>query len=311
MNTVKPKLGLADEPGDANSNTQGVHGSNALVFKCRDTEFDLSSRTHIMGVLNTTPDSFYDGGNYTHIDAALKQAEKMIEEGADIIDIGGESTRPGSLPVSVEKELERVIPVVRGIRKHFDIPLSIDTTKSAVARQALDEGASMVNDISGLRFDPEIADAAHDYGAGIVLAHTTSRPLDMQSNTEYGSLLEDIKLSLKNSVNIAELKGVKPDFIAIDPGFGFGKTVEQNLAILKYLKSFRELDKPILIGTSNKSFIGKVLDAPTGDRTEGTAATIAVGILNGASIIRVHETGYMKRVSQMIDAILNVSCESY
>jgi len=264
-----------------------------------------------MGVLNTTPDSFYDGGNYTHLDAALKQAEKMMEEGADIIDIGGESTRPGSLPVSVEKELERVIPVVRGIRKRFDIPLSVDTTKSAVARRALDEGASIVNDISGLRFDPDIADVAHDYGAGIVLTHTTSRPLDMQSNTEYGSLLGDIKLSLKNSVNIAELKGVNPASIVIDPGFGFGKTVEQNLAILKYLKSFLELNKPILIGTSNKTFIGKVLDAPTGDRIEGTAATIAIGILNGASIIRVHETGYMKRVSQMIDAILNVSCESY
>lgn len=303
-NAVKqPKLGLSDERGALDTNT--------FAFKCRDTEFDLSSRTHIMGVLNTTPDSFYDGGNYTHLDAALKQAEKMMEEGADIIDIGGESTRPGSLPVSVEKELERVIPVVRGIRKRFDIPLSVDTTKSAVARRALDEGASIVNDISGLRFDPDIADVAHDYGAGIVLTHTTSRPLDMQSNTEYGSLLGDIKLSLKNSVNIAELKGVNPASIVIDPGFGFGKTVEQNLAILKYLKSFLELNKPILIGTSNKTFIGKVLDAPTGDRIEGTAATIAIGILNGASIIRVHETGYMKRVSQMIDAILNVSCESY
>lgn len=302
-NAANPKLSLADETG--------APDSQSTVFKCRDTEFDLSTRTHIMGVLNTTPDSFYDGGNYTHLDAALKHAEKMIEEGADIIDIGGESTRPGSLGVSLELELQRVIPLIREIRKRFDIPLSIDTTKSAVARQALDEGAKIVNDISGLTFDPEIARVSSEFGAGIVLTHTTSRPLDMQSKTEYRSLLEDIKQSLKNSVNIAESKGVNPFSIIVDPGFGFGKTVEQNLAILKYLKSLQELGKPILIGTSNKSFIGKVLDTPAGERIEGTAATIAVGILNGASIIRVHETGYMKRVSQMIDAILNVSYQSY
>lgn len=281
------------------------------LFKCRDTEFDLSQRTHIMGVLNTTPDSFYDGGNYTHIDAALKHAEKMIEEGADIIDIGGESTRPGSLPVSAEEELERVIPVIREIRKRFDIPLSIDTTKSEVAQSALDEGIKIVNDISGLTFDPEIADAVSRYGAGLVLSHTTSRPHDMQSKTNYGSLIEDIVHTLRISVKLAEHKGVRPHSIAVDPGFGFGKTVEQNLAILKHLNSFLELGKPLLIGTSNKSFIGKVLNTTTEDRIEGTAATVAVGILNGASIIRVHETGYMKRVSQMIDAILNVSYETY
>jgi dihydropteroate synthase len=296
-------LNLAGEPGAPDSTTQ--------VFKCRDTEFYLGLKTHIMGVLNTTPDSFYDGGNYTNIDAALRHVEKMIEEGADIVDIGGESTRPGSLGISEVDELERVIPVVKEIRKHFDIPLSIDTTKSTVARQALEEGVSIVNDISGLTFDPEIAQVVSEFGAGMVLTHTTSRPLDMQSKTEYGSLIEDIKDSLGNSVNIAEQKGVNPGSIIVDPGFGFGKTVEQNLALLKYLQSFRQLGKPILIGTSNKSFIGKVLKAPKEDRIEGTAATIAIGILNGASIIRVHETGYMKLVSKMIDAILNVSYESY
>ncbi len=302
-NAANSKIGLEDETGTSVLNTH--------LFKCRDTEFDLSLRTHIMGVLNTTPDSFYDGGNYSQIDAALKHVEKMIEEGADIIDIGGESTRPGSLPVSAKEELERVIPVIKEIRKRFDIPLSIDTTKSEVALRALEEGVKIVNDISALTFDPEIADAASKYGAGLVLSHTTSRPRDMQSKTSYGSLIEDIKLPLRISVKLAEHRGVRPRSIVVDPGFGFGKTVEQNLAILKHLNSFLELGKPILIGTSNKSFIGKVLDAEAGDRTEGTAATVAVGILNGASIIRVHETGYMKRVSQMIDAILNVSHETY
>ena len=302
-NAANPTIGVVE---DREFSELGTH-----IFKCRDTEFDLSQRTHIMGVLNTTPDSFYDGGNYTHIDAALKHAEKMIEEGADIIDIGGESTRPGSLPVSAEEELERVIPVIREIRKRFDIPLSIDTTKSEVAQSALDEGVKIVNDISGLTFDPEIADAASKYGAGLVLSHTTSRPHDMQSKTGYGSLIEDIVLTLRISVKLAEHKGVRPLSIAVDPGFGFGKTVEQNLAILKHLNSFLELGKPLLIGTSNKSFIGKVLNTTTEERIEGTAATVAVGIINGASIIRVHETGYMKRVSQMIDAILNVSYETY
>ncbi len=302
-NAANPTIDLVDDPAAPNLNTH--------LFKCRDTEFDLSTKTHIMGVLNTTPDSFYDGGNYSQVDAALKHTEKMIEEGADIIDIGGESTRPGSLPVSAHEELERVIPLIKEIRKHFDIPLSIDTTKSEVALRALDEGVKIVNDISGLTFDPEIADAVSKYGAGLVLSHTSSRPHDMQSKTSYDSLIEDIKLPLRISVKLAEHKGVRPRSIVVDPGFGFGKTVEQNLAILKHLNSFIELGKPILIGTSNKSFIGKVLDAKAGDRIEGTAATVAVGILNGASIIRVHETGYMKRVSQMIDAILNVSCESY
>lgn len=285
--------------------------SNAHVFKCGQWEFDLAKKTHIMGVLNLTPDSFYDGGKYPDVDSALRQTEKMVNEGADIIDIGGESTRPGSSPVSEQEELRRVIPALREISKRFDIPLSIDTTKSGVARRALQEGAAIVNDISGLKFDPEIADAVRDYGAGIVLTHTSSRPLDMQSKTEYGSLLDDILESLGRSVNTAEQKGISSDSIMIDPGFGFGKTVEQNLTLLKYLSKFLELGKPIMIGTSNKSFIGTVLNTPMEGRVQGTAATIAVGILNGASVIRVHETAYMKSVSTMIDAILNISHQTY
>lgn len=304
MDATSPKEG---SPSFALDRESLARPSNTRIFRCRDTKFHFGTKTHIMGVLNLTPDSFYDGGKYADPDAALRQVEKMITEGADIIDIGGESTRPGSSPVSEQEELGRVIPVIREIRKRFDTPLSIDTTKSGVARRALEEGVSIINDISGLKFDPEIAQTARDCGAGLILTHTTSKPLDMQSKTEYGSILDDITDSLRRSVNVAEQKGVSPDSIIIDPGFGFGKTVEQNLLLLKHLRVLGGLGKPIMIGTSNKSFIGEVLDVPEDGRIEGTAATIAVGILNGASIIRVHETAYMKRVSTMIDAILN--CE--
>lgn len=293
------------------SDGEQLEAGSSLIFKCRQVEFDLGSRTHIMGVLNTTPDSFYDGGKYTDLDSSLRRAQQMIEEGADIVDIGGESTRPGSSPVSEEEELKRVIPVVKEIVKRFDIPVSVDTTKPEVARQALSEGASIINDISGLTFDAGIAEAAAKYGAGVVLGHTSSRPADMQDNTTYGSLIDDIKRVLKISFRLAEHKGVRPHSIVLDPGFGFGKTADQNLQILKELSSFMDLGKPILIGTSNKSFIGKILDADIGERTMGNAATAAAGIMNGASIIRVHEVKEIKQVCQMIDAILNVTCESY
>jgi dihydropteroate synthase len=277
------------------------------IFKCRDKELRLGAKTIIMGVLNLTPDSFYDGGKYTRVDKALRHVEQMIEEGADIIDIGGESTRPGSLGVSEQQECERVIPVIKEIHKRFDIILSVDTTKSGVALQALKEGASIINDISGFTFDEKTADAASYYGAGVVLAHTSSRPKDMQQNTQYESLTEDIIKSLRASINIAEKKGIDKNSIIVDPGFGFGKTTEQNLTLLKNLSRLRELGKPILIGTSNKSFIGKTLNAGIDERLEGTMATVAIGISNGASIVRVHDIAEMKRVCAMVDAVLNVN----
>lgn len=278
-----------------------------VILKCRDRELPLHERTHIMGVLNLTSDSFYDGGRYFEVELALKQAERMIEEGADIIDIGGESTRPGSEGVSEEEELRRVIPVVREIYKRFDIVMSVDTTKPGVAREALEEGVSVINDISGLKFGDEIAELASKYGAALVLMHTTSRPRDMQKKTEYVSLIDDIIESLEISVSKALKRGVDENSILVDPGIGFGKTAEQNLIILKHLKRFGELGKPVLIGTSNKSFIGDTLGAPVNDRTEGTAATVAIAILNGASVIRVHDIAYMKRVSRMADAVSKVS----
>lgn len=260
-----------------------------------------------MGVLNVTPDSFHDGGKYTSTDAALRRAETMAEEGADIIDIGGESTRPGSEGVSEEEEMARVVPVIREIRKRLDTPLSIDTTKPLVARAALAEGATIVNDISGLKFGTGAAEAASEFGAAMVLMHTSSRPCDMQEKTEYESLIDDIIKSLRESILKATAAGVREENIIIDPGFGFGKTASQNLTLLKELARFRELGRPVLIGTSHKSFIGAVAEDPSGNRLEGTAATVAIGIMNGASIVRVHDVGYMKKIALIADAVKNIN----
>ena len=259
----------------------------------------------IMGILNVTPDSFSDGGKFFSVKDAVAQAIKMEEDGADIIDIGGESTRPGSYGVSEKVELGRVIPVVRAAVKRFNVPVSIDTTKSKVAKVALEEGASFVNDISGLKFEPEIANIVAAYEAGLVVMHTPSHPVDMQSMTNYESIVPDIIKSLGNSVELAENAGVSPSSIIIDPGIGFGKTTEQNLRLLKHLNEFLILRKPVLIGTSRKSFIGNIIGSDNlDDRLEGTSATVAIGIMNGASIIRVHDVRYMKRVAKVVDAVL-------
>ncbi len=276
-------------------------------LRLRGFNFNLSSKTLIMGVLNVTPDSFFDGGRYLELDKALSHIDIMINEGADIIDIGGESTRPGSHGVSEKVELDRVMPVIKAAVKRFNLPISIDTTKSEVARAALDEGASMVNDISGLKFDPEIANIVADHGAGIILMHTPARPAEMQNHTNYNSVVRDIVRALSDSVESAESAGVSPYSIIVDPGIGFGKTAEQNLKLLKCLRDFLILGKPVMIGTSRKSFIGKIIGSDNlDDRLEGTSATVAIGIMNGASIIRVHDVHYMKRVAKLVDATINV-----
>mgnify|MGYP002081064092 FL=1 len=290
------------------SNNDGsLPNTHHNLLSLRGRALPLGERTLVMGVLNVTPDSFHDGGKYTSTDAALRRAETMAEEGADIIDIGGESTRPGSEGVSEEEELARVVPVIREIHKRLDTPLSIDTTKPVVARAALAEGASIVNDISGIRFGAGVAEAAAGYGAAMVLMHTSSRPRDMQEKTEYESLIDDIIKSLGESMRKAIAAGVREENIIVDPGFGFGKTAAQNLTLLKELARFRGLGRPILIGTSHKSFIGAVTEGPSGGRLEGTAATVAIGIMNGASIVRVHDVGYMKKIAQMADAVKNVN----
>jgi dihydropteroate synthase len=273
------------------------------IFKCRENSLPLHERTHIMGILNLTPDSFHDGGKYADVDSALRHAEEMIEEGADIIDIGGESTRPGSAGISEEEEFRRVMPVIREIKKRFDTVLSIDTTKERVARGALGEGVSIVNDISGLTYSHGIAEAASEYGAGLVVMHTPSRPADMQQKTGYASLIDDILDSLRTSVGKAVRAGVGERSIIVDPGFGFGKTAAQNLTILKNLARFVELGMPVMIGTSNKSFIGIISGAGSEERLLGTAATVAIGIMNGASLVRVHDVKQMRSVVRMADAV--------
>lgn len=257
-----------------------------------------------MGILNVTPDSFYDGGRYDTLDKALYRSEEMVREGADIIDIGGESTRPGSQQVEEKEELRRVIPVVKEVSKRLDVLISVDTTKASVAEAALAEGAHIINDISGLTFEPAIARVVARYEAGIVLGHTPARPATMQEMTHYNSLIRDIMDSLSRSIELACEAGVHPDRIIIDPCIGFGKTPEQNISILRHLREFLTLGKPLLIGTSRKSFIGKVLGTACEGRIEGTAATVALSIAGGASIVRVHDVLFMARVARMADAIL-------
>jgi dihydropteroate synthase len=266
--------------------------------------FDFSKKTYIMGVLNITPDSFSDGGLYFDKSAAIKRAIQMVEDGADIVDIGGESTRPGSESISIEEELRRIIPVIVAIAKEIKIPISIDTYKSEVAKRALDAGASMVNDISGLRFDPKMSEVVSEYKVPVVIMHIKGRPKDMQQNPVYEALIPEIMDYLRCGIAIATRSGISDNKIIIDPGIGFGKTSDHNLEIINKLREFTSLEKPILIGPSRKAFIGKILgDAPVTQRLEGTAAAVAISIMNGANMIRVHDVKEMAKVAKIADAV--------
>ena len=257
----------------------------------------IDERTLIMGILNVTPDSFSDGGLFVSLDKALAHAEEMISEGADIIDIGGESTRPGGEPVSVEDEIARVVPVIEALSKRVKTPLSVDTTKSEVARAALDAGAAIVNDISALRFDFYVADAVARAGAGLVLMHSRGTPATMHRLPPVADIMEEVVSSLRASIHMAERRGVARESIVIDPGIGFGKSQEQNLELIARLDELIAAfpDYPLLIGTSRKSFIGRILadesgePAPASERLHGTMATITAAVLKGAHIIRVHD----------------------
>ncbi len=274
----------------------------------------MKSATRIMGVVNLTPDSFSGDGIYKKetgrrkpaggiVDRAVKIAEKMVEGGADIIDLGGESTRPGARPVSVSEEIDRVIPVVKKLVKKIKAPISIDTSKREVALQALDLGVSIINDISGLHNDPYLAELAGRYNAGMVIMHMKGNPRTMQRSPRYKSLISEIINYLKNSVRIAVQAGVNSKKIIVDPGIGFGKTTAHNLEILRRLREFKVLGKPLLVGTSRKSVIGDVLGLPVEQRLWGTAATVAIAINNGADIVRIHDVGEMAEVARMADAI--------
>ncbi len=265
---------------------------------------DFNKKTYIMGILNVTPDSFSDGGRFFDEKRAIEHAFRLFEEGADIIDVGGESTRPGSEPVTVEEEIRRTVPVIKAISKEIKIPISIDTYKSEVARHALDAGASMVNDISGMRFDPEMAKVVSEYEVPVIIMHIKGRPKDMQRNPQYEALIPEIMDYLRISIRLAKKFGILDNKIIIDPGIGFGKTFDHNLEIIKNLKEFTALGKPIAIGVSRKAFIGKVLgDVPPERRLEGTAAAVAISIFNGANIIRVHDVKEMAKVAKVADAI--------
>lgn len=250
-----------------------------------------------------TPDSFYNGGRYHKWDHAIAQAHRMAKEGADIIDVGGESTRPYSEPLSAEQELERVLPVVETLSKELDLPISIDTYKSEVALKTLDAGAAMVNDISAMRFDPDMGRVVAAAGVPIVLMHMKGTPRDMQVNPTYDDLLGDIMEFLRGAADKAISMGIKPNLIIIDPGIGFGKSFDDNLLILRELEQLSSLGYPVLVGTSNKSFIGRVLDLPVESRETGTMATIAAAVMNGAHIIRAHNVRAAKETVTVIDAI--------
>jgi dihydropteroate synthase len=257
----------------------------------------MNERTLIMGILNVTPDSFSDGGQFLSLDQALAHAEQMISEGADIIDVGGESTRPGGEPVSVAEEIERVVPVIEALVSRGSTPISVDTTKSEVARAALDAGAAIVNDISALRFDFYVADAVARAGAGLVLMHSRGTPATMHRLPPVADIMEEVTSSLRASINMAERRGVPRESIVIDPGIGFGKTQEQNVELIAKLDQLIAAfpDYPVLIGTSRKSFIGRILaddsgsPAPAGERLHGSLATITAAVLKGAHIVRVHD----------------------
>ena len=265
-------------------------------MKIGNREFDVKNETYIMGILNVTPDSFSDGGKFNNLDAALHHAEEMIKEGTDIVDIGGESTRPGHIVISEEEEIARVVPIIEAVKARFDVPVSIDTYKGNVAEAALQAGADLVNDIWGFKFDKKTALMTAKYNAACCLMHNKDEAV-------YNDFLEDMVSEMAECVKIAREAGVADDKIMLDPGVGFGKTYEQNLEVLKRLGELKTLGYPILLGTSRKSVIGNTLDLPPQERVEGTIATTVLGIRDGVDIVRVHDVEKNLRAAKMADAI--------
>lgn len=279
-------------------------------------EFEWGKRTYVMGILNLTPDSFSGDGLMTRrnaMDAAVTQAMQFVADGADILDLGGQSTRPGSEPVDADAELARVLPALKAVRAVVDVPISVDTYWAKVAAAALDAGADWINDVWGLRMDPEMAHVVAGSGCRVVIMHNRSKPKDVSQEArlggryvgiEYDDLIADIKRELEQSIGLALNAGVRESQIIIDPGVGFGKTVSQNVRLVNELDAFKSMGYPILLGTSRKSFIGYTLDLPPDERMEGTAATVAIGIDRGADIVRVHDVKPIVRVARMTDAIV-------
>lgn len=261
-------------------------------------DFPSGERTYVMGILNVTPDSFSDGGKYNNLDSALRQAEKMIEEGADILDVGGESTRPGHVQIGDEQEIRRIVPVIEALKKRFDVPVSIDTYKSNVVEAALMAGADLLNDIWGFRYDERCAELAACYDAAVCLMHN-------RNNAEYENFMLEVIADLQASLAVAERYGVKKERIMLDPGVGFGKTLEQNCSVVNHLEDIVALGYPVMLGTSRKSMIGLTLGLPVGEREEGTIATSVIGAMKGCSFVRVHDVEKNVRALKMAQAVLH------
>lgn len=267
------------------------------VIKAKQWTLDFSKKTYVMGILNATPDSFSDGGKYNKKEKAVERAKQMVADGADMIDIGGESTRPGFEKVEAKEEISRVLPIIEGIKEAVDVPISIDTYKAETADVALRAGAAMINDIWGAKKDPEMAYVAAKHNVPIILMHN-------RDNMDYGDIMTDMLKDIEESIAICHRAGVKDDQIILDPGIGFAKTYEQNLEVMRRLEEFTTLGYPVLLGTSRKSMIAKTLQLPVDERVEGTGATVSLGIERGCDIVRVHDVLEMARTVKMMDAML-------
>jgi dihydropteroate synthase len=276
---------------------EGLEEGKPKYFECRKYRLPMGEKTYVMGILNVTSDSFSDGGQYINLESAIKRAKDMVEHGADIIDIGGESTRPGYQPVDVFEEINRVVPVIDKLSKELNVPVSVDTSKALVAEKAIAAGACIVNDVWGLQRDPSMAEVISKNGAGVIMMHNSD-------SKEYYDIMGDIIRFLRKSIEIAEEAGITRENMVVDPGIGFGKNLEHNLEVMRRLKELGTLNLPVLLGTSRKSLIGNVLELPVNERLEGTAATITLGIANGVDIVRVHDVKEMTRVVRMTDAMV-------
>ncbi|MFH1744148.1 MAG: dihydropteroate synthase [bacterium] len=284
------------KPGCAKSPAYG------RVWQCGSHRLPIGQRTLIMGVINVTPDSFSDGGMFPDTGAAIAHGHRLVEEGADLLDIGGESSRPGAQPVPESAEKDRVVPVIEGL-KDCGVPISVDTWKAGAADAACSAGADIINDITALRGDPDMARIAANHGAGLVLMHMRGTPATMQSMTDYPDLIGEVYAFLEDAVALAVRTGVQREAIAVDPGIGFGKTPEQNIELLRHLQHFRGLECPILVGTSRKSFLGHFTGRPVNERVSATAGSVACAIAHGADIVRVHDVGAMCDVVRIADVI--------
>ncbi len=273
------------------------------IWRVGDRAFDCSERTLVMGILNVTPDSFSDGGRFEDPNAAIEHGSRLVDDGADIVDVGGESTRPGSEPVSAEEELRRVRPVIEGlVERHPAHPISIDTRKAEVAAAAIESGATIVNDVSGAR-DPAMFDTVREHDASMVLMHMRGDPRTMQEAPKYRDVVAEVREYLRERVEAAEFAGVDPERVVVDPGIGFGKDLEHNLELLRRVDALIEIGRPVLIGPSRKRFLGTILDLPEGERVEGTAGAVAWAVARGVHAVRVHDVKQIVRAVRVIDAI--------